>query len=80
MASRIMKLAAVAVLVGTAAGSAPADWNGTSLDVNITVDGELVPFARCYITAASLLLLLTRSGTRSSDAGSTSLKQAELCG
>ena len=54
MASRIMKLAAVAVLVGTAAGSAPADWNGTSLDVNITVDGELVPFARCFITAASL--------------------------
>ena len=57
MASRILKLAAVAVLVTSVAGSSPADTNGTSLlslDVNITVDGEAVPFARCYITGASL--------------------------
>ena len=55
MASRIQKLAVVAVLVSTAAGSAPADGNVTSPDVNITDDGELVPFARCFITAGSLL-------------------------
>ena len=54
MASRILKLAVVAALVATAAGSTSADSNATSLDVNITLDGEVVPFARCFITAASL--------------------------
>ena len=55
MASRILKLAVVAVPISTAAGSARADGNAISPDVNITDDGELVPFARCFITAGSLL-------------------------
>ena len=54
-ASWILKLAVVAVLVSTAAESAPAGDDATSHDVNITDDGELVPFARCFITAGSLL-------------------------
>ena len=54
MASRILRLAVVVALAATAAGSAPADSNGTSLDFNITVDGEVVPFVRCFITTGSL--------------------------
>ena len=55
MASRIMKLAVVAVPVSRAARSAPADGSATSLDVDINDDGNLVSFARCFITAGSPL-------------------------
>jgi hypothetical protein len=51
MASRILKLAVMAALVATVAGSAPADTNATSLDLNIAVDGVVVPFARCFISS-----------------------------
>ena len=67
MASRILRLAVAPALAATAAGSAPADSNGTSLDFNITVDGEVVPFARCFITTGSLRnpgALHRRRGTR----------------
>ena len=49
MAAPVLRFAAVAALVSVSAAS-----NSTAHEVNITVDGEAVPFHWCFITGASL--------------------------